>query len=379
MPWTDVGGAGGPRREGCLSPAVGMERQRAGNVTENVATHQQDNRDVFDDENEIDTPTSAEFSVGDGFRTGSEASPGSRPQRTSRNHSFQGHATLDAKVAPTPSRSSTYKSREAFGGSSSSNAPLGTSASNQNAPFTRADRPPRSSSRASSTYAPTERTSSVHQQAGPSFPYGLYQQSSTTRSPSVATTSVAGASIAPSTSQRPTHPYALYSQNGLDEGAAAASPLQQSIPLGFPGRGDGFHRQIGPDGEEQDIVGPDGHTEQLPPYSRYPEDGVPKITVPPTNPFQDPPTQDASPVSPQQQTSSQVLVSDAARNEAGEISEKSWNEKTWKEKRRTKICGGRLPCWIVTFMAVTAVLIAGLVAGLVGGMVKEAESKAQYV
>ena len=51
-----------------------MERHQTGNPTEQVATSQADNRDVFDDENEIDTPTSVEFNVGDGLRTGTEAS-----------------------------------------------------------------------------------------------------------------------------------------------------------------------------------------------------------------------------------------------------------------------------------------------------------------
>ncbi|KAI6778987.1 uncharacterized protein J7T54_002630 [Emericellopsis cladophorae] len=46
----------------------------------------------------------------------------------------------------------------------------------------------------------------------------------------------------------------------------------QTIPVGFNGMGTTYQRQIGPDGEEVgDLIGPDGHLEELPPYSRYPE------------------------------------------------------------------------------------------------------------
>jgi len=42
--------------------------------------------------------------------------------------------------------------------------------------------------------------------------------------------------------------------------------------VGFPGHGIAYRRQIGPDGEEiGDLIGPLGHMEELPPYTRYPE------------------------------------------------------------------------------------------------------------
>ena len=56
---------------------------------------------------------------------------------------------------------------------------------------------------------------------------------------------------------------------------------------------DNYQRQLGPDGEEAgDLIGPLGHMEELPPYSRYPDNGyVPKeapqpITEEPTTPEQ---------------------------------------------------------------------------------------------
>ncbi|KAF2097465.1 hypothetical protein NA57DRAFT_77722 [Rhizodiscina lignyota] len=364
-----------------------MDRQRSENDLDRTVTARSDNPNVFDDEYAVDTPTSADFEVGNGFSTAAERGADSQPRRTSRNPSVRASSSIDAKVAPMPSRSSIQKPRDALGAPSPStdrsSTPVSTPPANAVAtPL--ADLPRRSSSRASSAYATTERASSPQQASGPSFPYSLYQQSSTGvgRSPSLATTSTARPSTLSSTAQRPTHPYALYSQNGLDEGAETPT-VQQSIPLGFPGRADAFHRQIGPDGEEQDIVGPDGHTEQLPPYSRYPEEGAAKVAVTATAPSQETLSRDTTQTPLQTNPSSsasRTLIVEDGNNESGEVSEKTWHEKTWKERRRTKVCGGRLPCWIVTFMVVTAIIIVGLVAGLAGGLVAaEKKSNAQVV
>ena len=66
----------------------------------------------------------------------------------------------------------------------------------------------------------------------------------------------------------PTHPYALYPQNT----ATSEELSNQHIPVGFPGHGMAYQRQLGPDGEEiGDLIGPLGHMEELPPYTRYPE------------------------------------------------------------------------------------------------------------
>ena len=68
----------------------------------------------------------------------------------------------------------------------------------------------------------------------------------------------------------PSHPYGMYPQS---DGAEIGSGQDHSIPLGFHGLPDQYQRRIGPDGEEAaDLIGPDGHTEQLPPYSRYPQE-----------------------------------------------------------------------------------------------------------
>ncbi|KAF1953608.1 hypothetical protein CC80DRAFT_357507, partial [Byssothecium circinans] len=118
---------------------------------------------------------------------------------------------------------------------------------------------------------------------GPSHPYGMYPQNTMARSSSIATTSTQPRPLSLVAAQRPTHPYGMYTQNVVVDDTPPMPQVQNVIPVGFPGVNTtvaaGYRRQIGPDGEEQDIVGPDGHTEQLPPYSRYPEEGPTKASL----------------------------------------------------------------------------------------------------
>ncbi|TLS23952.1 hypothetical protein PpBr36_08117 [Pyricularia pennisetigena] len=113
--------------------------------------------------------------------------------------------------------------------------------------------------------------------SGPSHPYTLYRQDiGLNRSLSVNTTSTAR----PSAEQPflrsigPVHPYGLYDQNtvGIDQ-IVAGSGLAGGI-VGFPGIAtDSYRRRLGPDGEEiGGLIGPHGHTEELPPYTRYPDE-----------------------------------------------------------------------------------------------------------
>jgi hypothetical protein len=72
---------------------------------------------------------------------------------------------------------------------------------------------------------------------------------------------------------QPTHPYALYQQTTFEEPEDIEEAPTQHIPIGFIGRPNTYRRTTGPDGEELEVIGPDGHMEQLPPYSRYPDAG----------------------------------------------------------------------------------------------------------
>jgi hypothetical protein len=126
-----------------------------------------------------------------------------------------------------------------------------------------------------STDNPLMRPESPYQgPTGPSHPYHMYPQNTRlARTASVATTS---------TNPGPTHPYGMYPQNIVPESESIhGSVPASSIPVGFPGHGADYQRRLGPDGEEAaDIIGPLGHTEQLPPYTKYPNEAFARRVAP---------------------------------------------------------------------------------------------------
>lgn len=114
--------------------------------------------------------------------------------------------------------------------------------------------------------------------SAPSHPYQMYSQN-----PRLARTlSVTTTSSTPTTRPEseyngpsgPTHPYSMYPQNPfVDTSSQISVPAVPAIPVGFASSSDPYQRRIGPEGEEAgDIIGPDGHTEELPPYTRYPDE-----------------------------------------------------------------------------------------------------------
>ena len=108
--------------------------------------------------------------------------------------------------------------------------------------------------------------------SGPAHPYQMYPQNvRSARTASTATASTVPVSDSPYRGPRgPSHPYGLYPQSGAVEPDGVQAP---AIPLGFRGLPDQYQRRVGPDGEEvADMIGPDGHMEQLPPYTRYPDE-----------------------------------------------------------------------------------------------------------
>jgi hypothetical protein len=244
--------------------------------------------DIFDDDYEID-PDEDDFmpSVSDGFRPAnmSEAWNGDR-QDHDRNEALQRHASTskapehDLRRAAT--RNSTVKVRSSM---AHDGRPPGTHNRGPSSPTPLGHRASVSST---GSFATTSNGDNPFE-TGPSHPYGMYPQDTMAHTPSVAAPSTDPQPRRSISLQRPTHPYAMYSQSGLDEGLdegppvesphPPVPPIQTTIPLGFPGLNNGYHRVLGPDGEEQDIIGPDGHTEQLPPYTRFPEEGPTKASL----------------------------------------------------------------------------------------------------
>ncbi|KAF2457861.1 hypothetical protein BDY21DRAFT_342983 [Lineolata rhizophorae] len=240
----------------------------------------------------------------------------------------------------------------------------------------------RRSTSSASSFATTNRSQSPFQAA--SHPYGMYPQGTgVARSSSVVTSSTIRAPQRPLSGHHgPAHPYGLYPQNVFEDPDEEMANRPQPIPVGFPGHTGGFHRQIGPDGEEQDIIGPDGHTEQLPPYTRFPDEGHAKTAFTPltvttsnvdngaeTTNSNDTlvPNGGAAVTSPHRVSSTDVPFTNVSiDNGSSDMSEKKWKEKTWREKRKTKVLFGKISFCTVLVVVSVVVIIAIVVGAVIG-------------
>ncbi|KAF9776010.1 hypothetical protein IL306_005855 [Fusarium sp. DS 682] len=230
--------------------------------------------------------------------------------------------------------------------------------------------------------------------SGPSHPYQMYPQ----RTMSVATTSTTANAAIPEDrsyggTQAPTHPYALYTQN-----TTSGESSTPSIPVGFNGLGGTYQRQLGPDGEEAgDLVGPLGHMEELPPYTRYPDNAyVPKTTtqtpVSPVSPVSEPssPTRDIPGAGgigmatrdpefsstdddlalPRTRPSVRSNVSEASHHDintaAAETSEKPPVNK-WQRRAKKKLWG-IVPYWAICLLLVGLILMGIIMGAVIGTM-----------
>ncbi|CAI7578870.1 unnamed protein product, partial [Penicillium glandicola] len=212
---------------------------------------------------------------------------------------------------------------------------------------------------------------------GPSHPYGMYPQVGVSRSPSVGSTSTIRPierSLEGSTG--PQHPYAMYSQNVVEEGMD-----DDIIPVGFPGHNPPYQPPAGRQADDVgDIIGPDGHAEPLPPYSRYPTGVVPKpagaemmdLHTLPEEIHLSNESQRAHPIS---ETSSRALVPEysADGNDGGNREQRvvattgimAFEEKLKRKGKQTACCG--LPVWTLVLIA-TVMLIGGCIGGVIGGV-----------
>ena len=236
------------------------------------------------------------------------------------------------------------------------------------------------------SYAGTSATpraqSPFHGPNAPSHPYGAYPQSTLNRSSTIS--SVRPVERPFSGSRRPTHPYGMYPQD-TSAGTDAMLESADIANVGFPGLRQQYRRRIGPDGEEaDDIIGPDGHAEQLPPYTRYPEAeplpqkeaaaaaAQPAAPPSPARPRSatEPPRTAATDASasdqllpnaaPQTPSTTAVSSTKAASEEVPTIKEK------WTERSKKRVCGGKLPRWAVVLLFVLTMMIAATVGGVIG-------------
>ncbi|KAI9704437.1 MAG: hypothetical protein M1836_007300 [Candelina mexicana] len=257
-------------------------------------------------------------------------------------------------------------------------------------------RPHRSISSASTFLAP--RPSSPYRGVtGPSHPYGMYPQSiGVFRNASVATTSIdMGQGRSSFVGHRgPAHPYAMYPQNIIGEPVLSETEFLPPMPVGFLGLGQRYQRRLGSDGEEaQDIIGPDGHTEQLPAYSRYP-DALPAKEPPPshvggdiagapvpTNDLrQEPVFSERHEAIPRDQSSSSTALLQSSTAEVhghnaslSEDSSGSFKEK-WAERGRKRVCCGMVPLWAMAVFVAT-IMVAAVVGGVIGGSIASSDGR----
>ncbi|KAI8635692.1 hypothetical protein F5Y19DRAFT_19961 [Xylariaceae sp. FL1651] len=258
--------------------------------------------------------------------------------------------------------------------------------------------PARSSSvSTNSTFMPTEIP--YEGPSGPSHPYQMYPQNvRLARTASLATTSTAPVSERSYNGPRgPTHPYGIYPQNVTPEDDSLGDRFaQREVNVGFPGTADQYQRRLGPDGEEAaDLIGPDGHTEQLPPYTRYPEEAYvqkalgidisqPAPASPPVQPNLEIPgaggiglatrnpefasTEDLNRLNSPRSIRS--FNSDASHHSINTAALAVTNEKSrsknWKAAARRKVWG-IIPCWVVV-LGVIVLVMFGVVVGTVIGI-----------
>ena len=234
----------------------------------------------------------------------------------------------------------------------------------------------RSQSNSSSRFSIPPRALSPYTGAtGPSHPYAMYPQVGVSRSPSVTTTSTMRPADRPLVdASAPQHPYAMYPQNvvleeGMDDG---------TIPLGFPGHNQTY--QVAPgraDDDVGDLVGPDGHTEQLPPYTRYPDGAVPKVEgsfeeatnagiigedTPPSQQEESPPASEEIPRTTVVQRPPSETREAPVETPTGVM---AFEEKL-KAKGKKKACCG-LPVWTLVLVCVV-ILVVACIGGIIGGV-----------
>lgn len=181
----------------------------------------------------------------------------------------------------------------------------------------------------------------------------------------------------------PQHPYALYPQNIVPEDSSTLPAL--NIPVGFSQMGNLFQPQASArEGETQAIVGPDGHVEELPPYTRYPDHRPAGPGVVPERPPPEPPTspaivdvtnESATTLDHINQSQSRIStrsnLSDTSRGRltvpAPSHRQEVVGEKDQKPKLK-RFWHGKVPIWvvavIVVFIALGVVLAAGVTMGV---------------
>lgn len=319
------------------------------------------NENVFSDDHEPDSPiTIDDAPLGD--------VPPSRQQFFDNPFHDRHASTTSLRRAPSPTqfdRSSIRKQRLMIDDAPSSSTGLRrTPSTASRISIPRADSPYR---------GPT----------APSHPYGMYTQMA--RSGSIASQSTfrPGPETPFIPQGGPAHPYHMYPQNTVptDEDEDITT---NGFPLGFPrtnisSSNGATHSDVG------EIVGADGHIEQLPPYSRYADNTVAKGNMDRINRARSMRSvRSARSTAPTQISDTTTAVNAASvgdseanllerprelfeeETEAQRARKEGWQE-TWKDRLRKQTrCG--IPLW--GLLAIVAIVLASATAGgIVGGVI----------
>jgi len=206
----------------------------------------------------------------------------------------------------------------------------------------------------------------------PSQPYGMYSQ--VTRASSIASESTIRPVERPFLSHTaPEHPYSMYPQNTVPE--EDLDPDTQ-VPLGFPVLG--LHSGSKSTGDDVgDIVGSDGHVEQLPPYSRYADNVIAKGDMARLEAATT--MQQSGPASPAQPAVSPASDVELTTVGAGAPMEEVARKEGFVQKKLKRSCCG-LPLW-VWLILVVVVCLAAVLGGVIGGVVgnQKGAQSAAYV
>ncbi|MCJ1386648.1 hypothetical protein MMC17_009774 [Xylographa soralifera] len=221
---------------------------------------------------------------------------------------------------------------------------------------------------------------------GPSHPYAMYPQDTILNRTSTIS-SIRPPERSYNGPNGPMHPYGMYPQNTLLEPETSpATAIVPIAPVGFPGLGQHYTRRLGPDGEEaDDIIGPDGHTEQLPPYTKYPDTAVTKERYAPDAP--DSEESSASPLTRAETPAVQGLVDEGQASDddnveinvaaAGAAGQPIWRgtaRQRWTRRSKKRTCCGTVPRWAVILIVVLAVLLAVVLGGVIGKWVSQSHN-----
>lgn len=239
------------------------------------------------------------------------------------------------------------------------------------------------SSASSNVYAQTH---GMHiDSSGPSHPYAMYPQATgLERTLSATTANTIHPSIRTQSTVQPSHPYTMYPQNVQDEddedyseSSTSSRRRQNLVPVGFP-------RELRRDPDNVSLF---TNSEQLPPYSEYPEHAESRpanTTTTETSSLEPQAPAEAHPrllinIPPQSMSDTRRSLSSLPPQVTDRLLDdqpttpKQWKEKTWKQKRSTKFFGVQFG-WILLALGLI-VFVAIVVGGTVGGFVARGKAR----